>query len=74
MYNYDRMGGGQEYEEHKKHIGAALIMTGFSIAMIWSYAHWLNYVDLSGSGCCVYEYSDGSFSSAMSCDTQKLVY
>lgn len=58
MYNYDRMGGGGGYDEdHKKHVGAAIIMMVFSIAWIWAYSYWLQYANNMTAHCCVYNYT-----------------
>ena len=42
MYSYDRMGGGGGYDDdHKKHVGLALILTVFSVAWMFAYGHYL---------------------------------
>ena len=65
MYNYDRMGGGGGYDDdHKKHVGLALILTVFSVAWMIAYGHYLQYVNINNydnsTDCCVYTLSDSS--------------
>ena len=49
MYGYDRINGGGFDEDHKKHVGAALIFLVFSISWMFAYGHYLQFANLNTS-------------------------
>ena len=75
MYDYNRGAAAAAYddkEDHKKHIGAAVVLTIFSVCWMWAYAHYLkvlndNFLAFGESECCTWTNASGDVSGPYLC-------